>query len=124
MSSAAKWISREAEVEILGRLGREDKSNQRFSTPGFRVKLEDGSIENVERYDILQVEEQAMILELVEILKKTKNPGRSERYHIIMKYLLEQYIPFNGFMKAQLKRKEKLSEERQMQIDDFFSIMN
>ncbi|CAG7651440.1 hypothetical protein ACFQI7_28210 [Paenibacillus allorhizosphaerae] len=88
----ASWLSRQERVEVVKCPEVLRPKPLRSST--FRAISQDGSLVFIDRQDILLQDEETLIEELAQILKKYNNPQRSDRYSLILRQLLKNEVPF------------------------------
>lgn len=98
----ALWISQQERVDIMEVTG---SVNLKYAEPAYRVKRKDGSVVTVGRKDIVLAEEEQLIEELADILRRFPNPARHERYGFIMLSLMRKGVPFRQKLEARLPAK-------------------
>jgi hypothetical protein len=100
----ALWISQQERVELL-EVGA--NPNLKYAEPTYRVRRKDGTVATVGRKDILLAEEEKLIDELADILRRSANPARHERYGFIMLSLMRRGVPFLHKLEARLPAKQE-----------------
>ncbi|KIL41086.1 hypothetical protein SD70_09840 [Gordoniibacillus kamchatkensis] len=96
------WISQQERVDILEVIG---SANLKYAEPVYRVRRKDGTVATVGRKDIVLAEEELLIEELADILRRFPNPARHERYGFIMLSLMRKGVPFRQKLEARLPAK-------------------
>lgn len=107
MRKMGLWLSMDEVVEVES--VTEGKPYERYRSPMFKVKREDGTAAEVERRDILLREEEPLIDELAAILYSCKNPVRHERYAAIIRQLIMQGIPYVSQLQRRKPQQEALN---------------
>ncbi|GIQ69585.1 hypothetical protein XYCOK13_24090 [Xylanibacillus composti] len=107
MRTKGLWLSMDEVVEVES--VTEGMPYERYRSPMFKVKRQDGSAAEVERRDILLTEEEQLIDELATILYSSKNPARHERYAAIMRQLIMQGIPYVSQLQRRKPQQEALN---------------
>jgi hypothetical protein len=98
----ALWISQQERVDIVAVTGN---ANLKYAEPVYLVRRKDGSAAMVGRKDIVLAEEEQLIEELADILRRFPNPARHERYGFIMLSLMREGVPFRQKLEARLPAK-------------------
>ena len=101
----AVWVSKGETVEVC----RTTQNRFRmFAEVQFVVRCENGSIECIDRRDIITETEIALVEELARILDTKKNPHSSSRYSEIIRTLMKDGVPWIDTLK---KKREPKTEQ-------------
>lgn len=98
----ALWISQQERVEVIAVSGN---PAFKYAEPTYQARRFDGSIVSIGRKDILLPEEERLIDELADILRRSSNPARHDRYGIIMLSLMRKGVPFRHKLEMRLPAK-------------------
>lgn len=99
----ALWISQQERVEVIAVTGN---PAFKYAEPTYQVRRRDGSTASVGRKDILLPEEERLIDELADILRRYQNPARHDRYSFIMLSLMRKGVPFRHKLETRLPAKQ------------------
>ncbi|MFC0212500.1 hypothetical protein ACFFK0_08500 [Paenibacillus chartarius] len=100
--TTAWWISQQERVELVEVAGN---TGLKYAEPSYRVRRKDGSVVTVGRKDIVLSDEEKLIEELADILRRSGNPARHERYGFIMLSLMRKGVPFLSRLESRLPAK-------------------